>query len=294
MRPELVTACLAALMLQALSACTPSNERVRPQASASSAQEGSDPEQLSCADAPRPPKANEQFVPPSSGNAEMVSIPLTFADGSRAVLEAPRSVGLHKMAARPDMSGGARKEWIRPAIAFSGALTKLSGPVDCVSGRGAREIPIWEGKWLGQAPDKLLYLRFGDWYVQVTKRPSTDLSYWAHHLRGQVDNDGWLQLHGTGQLRIGPQRKGADSSIMFFDRKNMINAWILDCRPQANTDEPEIKRVANDSFVSFCLDEVNVEVHAQGERDFVEGVLEGLTVRDVEIAYPLKRYAIVP
>ena len=278
-----------ALALALLGACTSAGtEESRSTAVAPTATE-----EERCAGVAAPPVADETFVPPSEVDAGVATMPVVFADGSRAVLEAPQGVGLHRMSARPDMSGGARKEWVRPSISFGGTPIKVTGPVDCVRGERGRDVPVWEGKWLGRGTDRLMYLRFGDWYVQVLKRPRTDLSYWARRLRGHTDNDGWVQLYGTGALRLGPQRRGADSSIMFFDRKNIMSVWIVDCEDRLGASDGRITGLGSGSFVSFCP-APNVEVHVQGERRFVEGIAEGLVVREVQVAYPLDRYAIVP
>ena len=220
----------------------------------------------------------------------MVSIPLTFADGSTAVMNAPRILGIQRMSARPDMSGGPKKrEWVRPAVSYSGTLVDVEGPVGCVDGRNGRALPVWEGRLLGRGLDRLLVLRFGDWYVQVVER-IVDLGYWARHLVGEQTRGGWLRIEGTGTIRMGPQRDGGDSQIMFSDRHNILGIWILGCQQGG---EPEVS-TENGSFARFCSGDGRAEIHVQGRAGFVKSVAEDLTVTEVEPAYPLMRYAIVP
>ena len=217
----------------------------------------------------------------------MITIPVVFADRSHELIDAPAALGLHKMSARPDMSGGPEKEWTRPTISFGGTPIKVAGPVDCVRGRGAEQLAVWEGKWLGQGRDRLLYLRLGDWYVQILER-KVELGYWARHLTGETTNDGWLLLRGTGSIKMGPQRKGGDSQVMFFDRHNILNVWVVRCTHKSQLS------MANGAFASFCSGDGLAEVHVQGKADFVRAVADGLVVRDVEPAYPIGRYSIVP
>lgn len=243
---------------------------------------------LSCGDASRPPIAKRNFVPPSSRTGDVVSIPIVFGDGSHAIIDAPVQLGLHNMSARPDMSGGPQKEWVRPAISFGGTPTKVKGPVDCVGGPRGEDIPVWVGNWVG-GRDRLMYLKFGDWYIQIREQ-KLDLGFWARHLMGETTNDGWLFLRGTGSLKMGPQRNGGDSQILFFDRDNILSVWVLECQMR---EEPEIS-MEHEAFARFCSGDGSAEIHVQGKPRFVRSVAGNLIVRDVEATYPLDRYAIVP
>lgn len=242
-------------------------------------------EDVACGDAPVPPKTSRGFIPESTVADGIASIPVTFPDGSTAVVEAPESAGVHELEARPDMSGGPQREWVRPAISFGGSPIRLQGPVDCIRGPGAEEVPVWEGNWLGNGPKRLLSLRFGSWYVQVVEERAP-LGQWARQLHGEVTGDGWLTLRGSGTVKMGPQRDGGDSNVMFYDRDNILSIWVVEC----DRDEPEISR----AFGSFCSGDGRAEIHVQGNPAFVRAVVDGLTVTDVEPAYPLDRYAIVP
>ena len=136
-------------------------------------------------------------------------------------------------------------------------------------------------------------LRTGEWHIAIFER-FTDLELWAQHLRGK-DREGWLELNGDDELEVGPEQNPADASLMFSDADNILNLWPLDCQTSSNAQGGRVENVGKaEKFTSFCIDEVNVEVHAQGQPSFVRAVAAGVQVRNLRSRFPIDHYQIVP
>ena len=244
-----------------------------------------DGEAAECEDAPRPrsgPRGGPLFYPPTAqqGDGNEV-LPVVFPDGSSAELVYPSSLQLDERYAIPFLVGGSKKDgMMRPRISYGGVSFRVEGPIDCLRGRNGEQVPVWRAE-----SQEVVVLRFGQWHVSVFGR-NTDLELWAENLRGTVEKGGWLTLAGENGLLLGPQFRPGDSELLFADRNNILTVRPLDCSSRRYRDQ------GSETSASFCAD--NTQINAQGTRAFVEGVRDGVSVRNLVTAHPLKDYVVIP
>ncbi len=240
-----------------------------------------------CEDQPPPKVVKDQVLAfyPATGPAEESTglLPIRFPDGSTAELVYPPQLQLEDLYAKPDLVGGVSNALIRPVISYGGIPFDAPGPFGCLEEAKGGLVPVW-----GKNGRIFIVLTFEEWHVTVFDR-QTRLAVWAEHLRGQVDENGWLQLSGSGDLKLGPEFNPGDSNLIFADDDDILSLWPLACGPGEGP-PPEVREGARS--ISFCVD--NVEIHAQGKPGFVEAVAEGLRVRNLETRFPLDHYEIIP
>lgn len=241
-----------------------------------------------------PPTSNEaglRLQPRQEGSNEVV--PIVFPDGTTAELVYPSemssdalTVPFDQLLARPYPAGGPSGRMIRPQIFYGGipAEYKADTLVDCIEGRNG-PVPVWDSN-----EGELIDLVFGKWHVLVFHGRSAQ-EVWARELRGEIAKAGWLVLRGGDELRIGPENDPGDANLMLAARDRMINLWVLDCEARHRSDS---RRTPGSEFVSYCLEDVDIEVHVGGPPEFVQLVYENLEVRNVKRAFPLSRYTLLP
>ncbi len=128
----------------------------------------------------------------------------------------------------------------------------------------------------------------------------TDIDLWAAHTRGRVTRAGWLVLKGDDRLKIGPEHRNGETSIMLGDLEPGVILWPLRCRRDEDIaadvmsgrgiDGPRGK----EAFASWCDREASMQVHVYARADFIKRVAAGLRIHDVQRVHPLGRYHIVP
>ena len=256
-------------------------------------------ESISACEGMEPPSTAVEYglplQPSSEGSNEVV--PIVFPDGTTAELVYPAelssdalTVPFDELRARPDPAGGPPGNMIRPQIVYGGVPEQygIEGIVDCHQGPDGEPVPVWSSK-----DGDLIVRRFGKWHVVVFNRRS-NLEAWARHLEGEVLDGGWLVLRGGSELPIGPENDPGDAPLLLYARDRIINLWPLDCAKRHKNEEPELSKVGRQSFVSYCLEDVQIEVHVQGPQEFVEAIFNGLQVRNVNRVHPLNKYALFP
>jgi hypothetical protein len=162
----------------------------------------------------RPPRRVRRsvFKPSVVTEGGQARLRVRFVDGSRATLTYPKDLRLIEGGARPDTTGGEPGGQMRPQISYGGIYFRLRGePRRCLETHEGSLAGVW------RHPDgEVLILRFGKWFVSVFAT-YTELQAWAGHLRGRVTRDGWLILKGDRRLKVGPEQRYGDTSIMLGD-----------------------------------------------------------------------------
>lgn len=235
------------------------------------------------------------FRPEVVTEGDRTRLRVTFLDGSQATLTYPIDLRLTKDGARPDTTGGEPGRQVRPQISFGGVYFRLRGePVRCVETAEGSPAGIW------QHPDgEVLILRVGRWFVSVFES-HTNLETWAGHLRGRVTRGGWLALKGDERLKIGPEQRYGDTSIMLGDLEPGVILWPLRCRNDEDTAQVALaattddKPVGKDAFASWCDRNAAMQVHVYASGGFIRRVAAGLRISEVDLVHPLRRYHIVP
>jgi hypothetical protein len=221
---------------------------------------------------------------------------VTFLDGSRATLTYPKELELTAYGVRPDTTGGEPGGQIRPQISYGGIYIRLRGqPIECLETRDGSVAGVW------QHPDgKVLVLSFGKWYVSVFDS-HTDLEAWAEHLSGSLKRGEWLVLRGDDRLKVGPEQRYGDTSIMLGNLEPGVILWPLRCVGKYNTAEDVaagrgIEGLGRDDvFADWCDPEASMRVHVYSPtHSFVRRLAAGLEISNVRLAHPLSRYHIVP
>ena len=238
---------------------------------------------------------NSVFKPPVETEGDEVRLRVIFLDGTRATLRYPEELRLTEDGIWPDTTGGERGGQVRPQISYGGVHFRISGePVDCLKTRDGSPAGVW------RHPDgDILILRFGKWFVSVFD-DYANLDVWAAHLRGRITRDGWLVLKGDDRLKIGPEQRYGDTSIMLGGLDPGVLLWPLRCRGSEDTAAdvvagPGIDGPAGkEAFASWCDRDVSMQVHVYASAEFIKQVAAGLSIDDVTRTHPLSRYHIVP
>jgi hypothetical protein len=146
----------------------------------------------------------------------------------------------------------------------------------------------------------VLILSFGKWYVSVFGA-NTDLEVWAEHLRGRVGRGGWLVLQGDDRLKIGPEQRYGDTSVMLGNLEPGVILWPLRCVGKYETAEDVAAgrgfegQGRGEVFASWCDPEASMRVHVYSPNaSFMRRVAAGLQISNVRLVHPLSRYHIVP
>lgn len=213
------------------------------------------------------------------------SLDIVFPDGTTARLSYPPGLDISDLRAFPRPAGGPEGAMIRPLIFYGGVPFTLEGPVRCIETDEGEQVPVWDSK-----QGELIVLEFWRWHVILLDRQA-DLELWADSLRGEVTEDGWLILRGNDSLRIGPENDPGDATLMFADRTRILNLWVLDCEDRRKRDSAD---QIGERSIAYCLEEVDIEVHVQGPKAFVQDTFEGLSVENANPVFPLDMYELVP
>ncbi len=110
---------------------------------------------------------------------------------------------------------------------------------------------------------------------------------WAASFSGREADEGFLVLGGSGLLRLARASEHAGPQLTFSSGEP-ARALLLSpgrCRtPSDQTTRVDGKHVQwNGRFASWCLSD-SMNVHAEGNRDFIGALVRSLAVRNVETA----------
>lgn len=242
------------------------------------------------------------FVPGTEVRGGRVHMPVTFPDGTSALLTYPSELDLAAMGVQPDVSYLYRADrpprfplaFYRggpPAAALSGA-----GPIDRFVTRAGPEAELWHAPRDADSADTgreempyRLVFQFGSWTVIAPVRDRQQANVLAGSLDGRDTRDGFIALEAFPPIALsdesgegeGPKLTIGDSEpdpdrLRVDDRFRHIELWVERCSDAAEELSP------SGEYASLCLGGT-LTANIYGEREFVSAVFDGLDAREVRL-----------
>jgi hypothetical protein len=253
--------------------------------------------------------ADLEFVPATHRAGDRLVLPLTFPDGTRAVLVYPPELDIAELGVFPYTSGTLRR--IKPSPARGDSVARdfviRYGNLDALlvsrnDGKPARLLSQYEatdgqtvGLWDFGWNDTAHYLgfQFGGWavlvydYVDAGAMTEAERASWAASFSGRETDEGLLLLEGTGPLRLARAGEHAGPQLTFSSGEP-TRALLLhpgDCRQHRDQATLVAGKLVswNGGFANWCLSD-SMRVHAEGSREFIGALIRGLEVRNVSLA----------
>ena len=265
------------------------------------------PSTVGPAESPSPSAAEHaRFVPRTYLEGDSVVMPVTFPDGTTAELVYPPELDLAGMKAQPYGSGYGLG-FARDFLVIYGTVEEFIGTYD-----DAELLATYEdlqggtvGFWRLPPDGVYLAFQFGSWTVLVydygsgeAQMSDEDRGLWATNLHGRDTEDGFLVLEADPPLTLAWDRDYDSPELEFWSRAGDFTAVLLfvgECTPyhegEGGFDHIEMVgglAVSRDSqdFAAWCIPDGSMTVHVyQKPGDtFIDAVLGGLEVRNVELA----------
>jgi hypothetical protein len=248
------------------------------------------------------------LVPATYPEGERVVMPLTFPDGTSAELVHPPELEIEGVF--PYSSGaldgrgleagdGVGRDFIivrRPLHELLDSRNGDDRPAKLLAeyeGADGRPVGFWDVGWRDVA--HYLGFQFGSWavlvydYEDAGAMTDDQRAAWALSFTGRENGAGFLVLEGSGRLRLARAGEHAGPELTFaFPGSDPMRALMLypgDCRTWLNpTRRVDGKPVSwHGPFASWCLSD-SMRAHAEGDREFVGGLIRELEVRHVSLA----------
>lgn len=246
------------------------------------------------------------FVPRSEVRGGRIHLPITFPDGTSAVLTYPSELDLAGMGVQPDVS----YQYLadpppRFPLAFyrddlpSGVVAG-EAPVDRFATRGSGQAELWaapadsDSEETGRevTPYRLVF-RFGAWTVVAPVHDPNEARVLAGSLEGREAPDGFIaveafppiglsDLSGEGE---GPRLTIGDTDpdpeiYRIDDRFRSIHLWVERCSDTTDKLSSEEYTSPSGWYAHLCLvGALTAEIN--GDRRFVSAVFHGLEARDI-------------
>jgi hypothetical protein len=190
------------------------------------------------------------FVPQTERRGDRDFLPLTFPDGTRVVLSYPLELDLAGTTVEPNVSYLYRDD-LPPRF-----------ELDFVFGPAA------------PGPDQVAF-RTGSWTVLADVRDPDEAGMIARSLSVRETPEGFPVVEAAPPLALSPDPgEGGGPRLMLGLRRDR---WIdLLLEPGCALTAPEI----SEGYGAICLDDLYLGVQAQGDRPFIEAVLEGVRLEE--------------
>jgi hypothetical protein len=245
------------------------------------------------------------FVPGTEQPRERVHLPVTFPDGTSAVLTYPAELDLAGMGVQPDVSYLYRED--RPPrfpLAFyrgeapAGALSG-TGPIDRFATRTGGEAELWRAPSDAESEDTgreempyRLVFRFGSWTVVAPARDLQEAEVLAGSLDGRETAHGFVALEALPPIALSDESgEGEGPKLTIGDSDPNPDRLGVDERFRHVQLEPIYRGCGEglgeltSSYASLCLRGV-LAVGINGDREFVRAVFNGLDAREVRLRSP--------
>jgi hypothetical protein len=250
------------------------------------------------------------LLPATYPEGERVVMPLTFPDGTSAELVYPpeleiegvfpySSGTLHGSSTEPGRAHSVGRDFIivrRPLQEMLDSRNGNDRPAKLLTeyeGADGRPVGFWDVGWRDAA--HYLGFQFGSWavlvydYEEAGAMTDAERASWAASFSGRETGGGFLVLVGSGPLRLARAGEHAGPELTFsFAGSDPMRTLMLypgDCRPSEDqTRRIDDKLVSwHGPFASWCLSN-SMRTHAEGDREFVGGLIRELEVRHVSLA----------
>jgi hypothetical protein len=245
------------------------------------------------------PEGQAGFVPRTYTEGDSIVMPVTFPDGTTAELVYSPELDLSGLRVRPYSSGygpGFGRDFLvydEPVEEVIGRYEDAELLAEYEDGQGGA-IGFWK-----LPPDGLyLAFQFGSWTVLVydygeqgAQMSDEDRALWATNFRGWNAEDGLLILDAQPPLTLARAGEHAGPELEFWSRAGDFRAVLLfpgECTPYG---DEMVNGLAVDrayGFAAWCIPHAYMRVHVYQEPGdaFIEDVLSGLEVRNVNLAPP--------
>jgi hypothetical protein len=245
------------------------------------------------------------FVPHTYREGDSVVMPVTFPDGTTAELVYPPKLDLSGMRVQP-YSSGYGPGFSRDFLVYDEPIGEVLGSYE-----GAKQLAEYDdghggtvGFW--RLPPDGIYLAFpfGSWTVLVydyaeaaAQMSDQDRALWATNFHGQDAEDGFLLLEADPPLTLAEAGEHAGPELEFWSQAGDLKGLLLfpgECTPyhggEGGFDDIEMVNglavSRDDEFADWCVPDASMTVHVyQKPGDtFIDDVLDGLKVRNVQLA----------
>ena len=235
-------------------------------------------------------------------------MPVTFPDGTTAELVYPPELDLSGMRVQP-YSSGYGPGFARDFLVYDEPIEDVIGNYE--EAELLAEYEDGQGSTVGfwRFPPDGLYLafQFGSWTVLVydygeagAQMSEEDRALWATNFHGRDARDGFLLLEADPPLTLAQAGEHAGPELQFWSQSGDFNAVLLfpgECTSyregEGGFDDIEVVNGLavsreSDDFASWCDPHVSMTVHVYQDPGgaFIDEVLSGLEVRNVNLAAP--------
>jgi hypothetical protein len=235
--------------------------------------------------------ASRKFIPPTRTEAGNVVMPVTFIDGTTAEIVYPRDLDLAGRGVDPYGSGQLEvppsESCCQRDFAFAYGepfpLAASGAPLRVFPSADGRPVRLLRGHPV--AGVDYLVFEIGAWRLGVWDGQMSDeqRALWSANLRGRVSTDGFPVLSATVPLRLTPLGESFGPSLE-FGRAEENGLQFSPTRTCPDV-EPQLDVLPDgQSTLVLCRTEWSMSVNAVGDRAFVQGVIDGLKVRNVRLA----------
>jgi hypothetical protein len=237
---------------------------------------------------PTPSQAPNAIVPAVRTEAGQAVMPVTFLDGTTAEVVYPKALDLASLGLRPggsaELVGCCARDFTFPPGGESW-FAAAGRPLKQFTGADGQPVVLWPGR--SNDVGRYLVFHFGSWWMGMwddaggSTMTDEQLATWATHLRGRMTPDGFLVLQAVSPLRLAGPGPAATAPHLAFGNQNdrSVTLTVEPCEipTERSTDGAR-------HYAKVCHPESSISVEAQGDRRFVEAVLNGLQVRNVRVA----------
>ena len=242
-----------------------------------------------------PSSIGDRFVPPTTIDDGIVTLPVTLPDGETTTLRYPQGLGIAQLgfAGSIGVHGSGSGTGGRPLSVTYQTIAAAYGdaePVRQYRGANGEEVPYFHGSRrnppAATALDYLVF-QFGPWLVQLFNEPPggarlTDeqLATWARSLTGSLDDNGWLVLHAAAPLAIGNTFEGGFGAATADANQLELASHRYCGQARAGGDSAVHRRFTNEDGtygVAWCVGD-DLHVAATGTQRFADRVDTDLQV----------------
>lgn len=236
------------------------------------------------------------LVPPTEAKGDTVHMPLVFPDGSEVTLVYPAELRLAELGVQPDVSYSFRGKYQGPIVfvhdpdASIGRFVDPEGGAMLINASGGG-LELWQAR--GDDPPYWLRFELPSWTVLVPIRDpipkrAVERAALAVDVAASVDvretGSGFAVVKTSGDAELAEGFGEAGGAQLAFgdgtaepDIVSQLDATVFlspdGCSPGTSSEFPA-------GYGSSCLGDGRVFVSIYGDREFVNGVIEGIRVGD--------------
>ncbi|MGH2989002.1 MAG: hypothetical protein ACRDMY_03900 [Gaiellaceae bacterium] len=251
------------------------------------------------------------FVPRSELRRGRVHLPVTFPEGTSALLTYPSELDLAGMGVQPDVSYLylADRPPRFPLAFYRGdppaGVVAGEAPVDQLATREGERAELWaapadsDSEETGREvmPYGLVF-RFGSWTVIAPVREPDEATVLAGSLEGRETSDGFVALEALPPIGLsdesgegrGPRLTIGDTDpdperYRVDDRFRSIDLWVERCSDTTDELSSEEHTSPSGWYAHLCLGGA-LTAQINGDREFVKAVFNGLAAGDIRPPSP--------